>query len=71
MEDLLIFRIFLAFPLIGLFIPDAGMLLSDVKHPISANHTIIEITLLTSIIVCSIGINYFKRKINNDSLISA
>ena len=70
MEDLIIFRIFLTFPLIGLLIPDTGLLLSDAKHRISVNHTIIEITLLTSIIICSIGISYFKRKINNDSLIS-
>lgn len=70
MEDLIIFRIFLTFPLIGLLIPDTGLLLSDAKHHISVNHTIIEITLLTSIIICSIGISYFKRKINNDSLIS-
>jgi len=71
MEDLIIFRIFLTFPLIGLLIPDTGLMLFDTKHHLSANHTIIEITLLTCIITCSAGIKYFKRKINNDSLISA
>jgi len=76
MEDLIKFRIFLTFPLIGLLIPDTGLLLSDAKHHIlSANHTIIELTLLTSIIICSIGIHYLKRKtnkkLNKDSLISA
>ncbi|SDS17607.1 hypothetical protein SAMN05216490_0677 [Mucilaginibacter mallensis] len=74
MENLIIFRIFLAFPLIGLLIPDTGLFLSDAKNHLSANHTIIELTLLTSIITCSVGISYFKRKINkdinNDSLIS-
>jgi hypothetical protein len=76
MEDIIIFRIFLAFPLIGLLIPDAGLKLLDFKHHIPVNHIIIEATLLISILTCAAGIAYFKRKLNKDlnsdsSLISA
>jgi len=68
MEDLIIFRLFLAFPLIGLLLPDTGTLFSPVKGYIPATHIIIEVTLLVSIMVCSAGIMYFKRKLSNELL---
>jgi hypothetical protein len=77
MEDLIIFRIFLTFPFIGLLIPDAGILLSNSNTHLNIKHLIIEVTLLTCITVCSIGIWYFKRKLsatvisNNDTAIAA
>lgn len=75
MEDLTIFRLFLAFPLIGLLVPDTGMFLSDFKHRIPTNHIIIEATLIISIAICSIGMAYLKYKINksvsDDALVSA
>lgn len=55
---------FLAFPLIGLLIPDLGGLLSNTKSAISATHLIVESTLLISIMVITAGIMYFKRKLN-------
>jgi hypothetical protein len=66
MEDLAIFRLFLAFPLIGLLIPDAGSLISNFKTThIPAAHVIIGITLLICMVVCSVGTKYLKRKILN------
>jgi hypothetical protein len=64
MEDLTIFRIFLTFPFIGLLIPDMGIAFSNSINNIPVSHTIIEATLLLSIIVCSMGMAYFKRKGN-------
>jgi len=63
MEELIIFRIFLAFPLVGLFIPKAGIIFSGAKGYISVADVIIAITLLTSVMVCSLGIMYQKRKL--------
>jgi hypothetical protein len=60
MEEFTLFRLFLAFPLIGLSIPDIGLAFSG--NGIPATHLIIEITLLLCIAVCSLGIRYFKRK---------
>lgn len=75
MEDLTIFRIFLTFPLIGLLIPDSGLLMLDFKHRVPASHIIIELTLLTSILICSAGIAYIKwksnRAVSNESLVGA
>jgi len=50
MEDIANFRIFLSFPLVGLFIPDIGLFLTG--SPASAlpvTHAIIGITLLVCI----------------------
>jgi len=62
MEDLIIFRIFLTFPLVGLFVPKAGIIFAGAKGYISVSDVIIAITLLTSVLVCSLGIMYHKRK---------
>jgi hypothetical protein len=63
MEDLIIFRIFLTFPLIGLSIPKAGIIFAGAKGYISSADVIIGVTLLISIVVCSLGIMYHKRKL--------
>ncbi len=56
MKELLIFRIFALFPLIGILIPD----LADGFHisfsSIPAEHIIVDVTLLICIAVCSAGI---------------
>jgi hypothetical protein len=63
MEEFVIFRLFLAFPVIGLLIPDIGMIFSGIRFSrIPATHFIIEITLSVCIMVCSIGIRHFKNK---------
>jgi len=69
MDNLIIFRLFLSFPLIGLLIPDLGSLLANTKNYIPAEHLITEITLLISVMVCSAGIAYFKRKLNGIAII--
>lgn len=63
MEELVIFRLFMAFPVIGLLIPDIGLLLSDYRiSRIPSTHLIIEITLAISIAICTWGITHLKRK---------
>jgi hypothetical protein len=63
MEDLVIFRAFLTFPLIGLLIPDAGILLLNRRAAhIPVSHVIIEVTLLICIATCSFSRKYLKRK---------
>jgi len=65
MEDLILFRIFLTFPLVGLFVPKAGIVFAGAKKGyISVSDVIIAITLLTSVLICSIGIKYHKRKLD-------
>lgn len=71
MEDLIIFRMFLGFPIIGMLIPDAGMMFSSPKKDIPLSHLIIASSLLTSIIVCTAGIIIFKRKFNINNEIFA
>ena len=63
MEDIINFRIFLSFPLIGLLIPDIGLFLTGA--PISAlpvTHVIVSSTLLICIIVLSIGGSLMYKK---------
>jgi hypothetical protein len=63
MEELIIFRLFLAFPVIGLLLPDIGLLFSGYRiYRIPATHLIIEITLSICIVICSLWIVRFKRK---------
>ncbi|MGN6181043.1 MAG: hypothetical protein ACTHNW_17810 [Mucilaginibacter sp.] len=63
MEELIIFRLFLAFPVIGLLIPDVGLLFSGYRlYRIPATHLIIEITLSICIGICSLWIVHFKRR---------
>ena len=63
MEDLIIFRIFLTFPLVGLLVPKAGIIFAGAKGYISVADVIITITLLTSVLICSLGIMLHKRRL--------
>jgi len=63
MEELIIFRLFLAFPVIGLLIPDIGLLFFGYRiYRIPATHLIIEITLSVCIVICSLWLMRFKRR---------
>ena len=62
MNNLRIFRIFLAFPLIGLLIPDLGTAVFITKTHMPVGHIIIEGSLLLAIFICSLGIKYLKWK---------
>jgi hypothetical protein len=63
MKDLSIFRLFLAFPLIGLMLPDAGLLFTNYRAThIPASHLIVIGTLSICIMICSIKNKPFKRK---------
>lgn len=64
MEDLVIFRIFLTFPLVGLFVPKAGIVFAGAKGYISVSDIIIAIALLTSFVICSLGIMHYKHKLD-------
>jgi len=64
MEELIIFRIFLTFPLVGLMIPKAGIILAGGKGYIASADIIIATTLLISIGICSLGILYHKHKLS-------
>ncbi|WP_461451104.1 hypothetical protein [Mucilaginibacter sp.] len=63
MEEIVIFRIFLMFPLIGLVIPKAGILFEGAKGSVSVGDIIIATTIIISMIICSIGISLHKRRI--------
>jgi hypothetical protein len=77
MERLVFFRLFLAFPLIGVAIPDLGYILPGFRFSlIPVPHLIIESAIIICMIVCSFVIRYFKRKqvrviAEDKSLISA
>ena len=55
MKELLIFRIFALFPLVGILIPDVANWL-NASSSIPAEHLIVEITLAICVIICSAGI---------------
>lgn len=65
MEEFVVFRLFMAFPVIGLLIPDIGSIFTGygIAH-IPATHIIIEATLSICIAICSAGIKNLKRKEN-------
>jgi hypothetical protein len=65
MEKLIILRMFFCFPLFGLLIPDAGILLSSNPGNISFTRLGIEIGLIFCIIICTAAITYGKKR-NND-----
>lgn len=64
MEDIIKFRIFLSFPLLGLLIPDLGLFLtgSSASDSIPVTHLIIAATLLICIAVLTVGIMLHTRK---------
>lgn len=56
MKELLIFRTFALFPLIGILIPDIANRLDSSLTSIPVEHLIVEITLSICVLVCSAGI---------------
>lgn len=65
MEDIVNFRLFLSFPLIGLLIPDVGLFLTGASaSALPVTHLIIAVTLLVCIAVLTVGITLYKRKHN-------
>ncbi|MDN3582738.1 hypothetical protein [Mucilaginibacter flavus] len=67
MEELLIFRIFAAFPLFGLLLPDLSSLLVAPYRQIPFTHIYIELFLMLSILICTAGIWYGQRQQKDDS----
>lgn len=65
MEKLIILRMFFCFPLFGLILPDAGVLLSNTAGRVPVGHLIIELVLILCISFCSAVIFYKKRNQNN------
>jgi hypothetical protein len=56
MKELIIFRIFALFPLIGTLIPDITDKLSGMPVHLTAAHVIVDVTLAICIIICSVAI---------------
>jgi hypothetical protein len=61
MEKLIILRMFFCFPLFGLLLPDAGILLSKNQGHIPMIHFIIEVALIFCVLICTAAIAYKKR----------
>ena len=65
MEKLIILRMFFCFPLFGLILPDAGVLLSNNAGHVPVSHMVIELGLIVCISFCSAAIFYIKRRNQN------
>ena len=61
MEKLIILRMFFCFPLVGLLVPDAGILLSNFPGKVPVIHIVIEVALLVCIALCTAAIAYGKK----------
>ena len=66
MEKLIILRMFFCFPLFGLILPDAGVLLSKNPGQIPLAHVAIEMALIFCILLCTAAISYGKKRIQNE-----
>ncbi len=69
MEKLVIFRLFLCFPLFGFVLPDAGFLLANKPINVPHEHLVVEATLIFMISICSLLI-FVKRKRDHNRDIS-
>ena len=67
MEKLIILRMFFCFPLAGLLLPDAGILLSGNPGHIPLIRLGIEIGLIFCILICTVAIAYGKKRNQNIS----
>ncbi|WP_183560937.1 hypothetical protein [Mucilaginibacter sp. SP1R1] len=65
MEKLIILRMFFCFPLFGLLLPDAGILLSNNQGRIPLIHFGIEMALIFCILICTAAMAYGKRRSAN------
>jgi len=66
MEKLVIFRMFLCFPLAGVLVPDVIVLLSGTSPGIPNVHLAVELALITLILLFS-AVIYYKKKNGNSS----
>lgn len=66
MEKLIILRMFFCFPLFGILLPDAGILLSKNPGQIPIAHLAIEIGLIFCILLCTAAIAYGKKRNQNE-----
>jgi len=62
MEKLIILRMFFCFPLFGLLLPDAGILISNSPGHIPLTHVIIETSAIFCILICTAFIFYNKKR---------
>jgi hypothetical protein len=62
MEKLIILRMFFYFPLFGLLLPDAGVLLSRSPGTVPLTHVGIEVGLIFCILVCTAVIVFIKKR---------
>ena len=67
MENLVIFRMFLCFPLVGFLVPDFVIWMSSTTEPIPVAHIVIEAILVFCIAVCTAWIMVLKKRQNNES----
>lgn len=65
MEKLIILRMFFYFPLFGLLLPDAGILLSKNQGHIPLGHVVIEISAVLCILICTAIIAHNKKRSQN------
>jgi 1,4-dihydroxy-2-naphthoate octaprenyltransferase len=65
MEKLIILRMFFCFPLFGLLLPDAGILISNSPGRIPPIHFIIETAAIFCILICTAIIFFNKRRDQN------
>lgn len=62
MKNLVIFRMFLCFPLVGFLLPDIGIWLSRAHEPIPVMHFVIVAVLAIGIAACTIRIIILKKR---------
>ena len=67
MEKLIILRMFFYFPLFGLLLPDAGILLSNNQGRIPLAHVVIETSAVLCILICTAIIAHNKKRNQNDT----
>jgi len=65
MEKLIILRMFFCFPLFGMLLPDAGILLLKNPERVPLTHVVIEVSMLFCILVCTAAISYTKKRNQN------
>ncbi|MBB6108941.1 hypothetical protein SAMN05421821_103174 [Mucilaginibacter lappiensis] len=65
MEKLIILRMFFCFPLFGLLLPDAGILISNSPGHIPLIHFVIESSAIFCILICTVVIFYNKKRDKN------
>jgi len=62
MEKIILFRMFLTFPLVGLLLPDISEFALENFRQIPESHRVIDLVLVISILICQASILISKRK---------